>query len=74
MADLAGGGVRHGCGRLCHDQRYFVVTAIAAEPVLAAEFQRQPGCAGRDAEHHATPPAVAVPGWFTVAGFRIALR
>jgi len=74
MADLAGGRVRHGCGRLCHDQRYFVVTAIAAEPVLAAEFQRQPGCAGRHAEHHATPPAVAVPGWFTVAGFRIALR
>jgi len=80
MADLAGGRVRHGCGRLCHDQRYFVVTAIAAEPVLAAELQRQPGLAGRLAEHLADAPAVAVPRrlaiarWWTVAGFGVTRR
>ena len=80
MADLAGGGVRHGCGRLCHDQQYFVVTAIAAEPVLAAELQRQPGLAGRHAEHLAVTPAIAVPRrlaiarWRAVAGFGVTCR
>jgi hypothetical protein len=82
MADRVGAGLRHGCGRLRHDQRHviLVVTASAAEPVIATEFQRQPGLAGRHAEHLAVTPAVAVPGrlaipgWFTVAGFRVALR
>jgi hypothetical protein len=55
--------LHHGCGRLCHDQRYLVVDAIAAEPVVAAELQRQPGLAGR----------LAIAGWCTVAGFRVAL-
>jgi hypothetical protein len=57
-----------------HDQRHviLVVTAIVAEPVIATEFQRQPGLAGRHAEHLAVTPAVAVPrrlaisGWCTV--------
>jgi len=57
--------LRHGCGRLRHDQRYVIltVTAIAAEPVIATEFQRQPGLAGR----------LAIAGWCAVAGFRVAL-
>jgi hypothetical protein len=71
--------LRHGCGRLRHDQRYVVVDAIAAEPVVATELQRQPGLAGRHAEHLAVTPAVtlrrwlAIAGWCTVAGFRVAL-
>jgi len=79
IASLAGRGLRHGGGRLRHDQRYVVVHAPAAEPVVAAECQRQPGLAGRHAEHLAVTPAVAVPrrlaitGWRTVAGFRAAL-
>jgi hypothetical protein len=63
VAGVAGCGLHHGCGRLCHDQRYLVVDAIAAEPVVAAELQRQPGLAGR----------LAIAGWCTVAGFRVAL-
>jgi hypothetical protein len=68
--------LRHGCGRLRHDQRYVIVHAGTAEPIVAAEFQRQPGLA----EYLAVTPAVAVPrrlaiaGWFTVAGFRVAPR
>jgi hypothetical protein len=65
IADRVGAGLRHGCGRLRHDQRYviLIVTASAAEPVIAAEFQRQPGLAGR----------LAIARWCTVAGFRVAL-
>ena len=78
MADRVGAGLRHGCGRLRHDQRYVIVHAGTAEPVVAAEFQRQPRLAGWLAEHLAVAPANAVPrrlaiaGWFTVAGFRVA--
>jgi hypothetical protein len=61
---MAGGGLRRGRGRLRHDQRYVVVDAPAAEPVIAAEFQRQPGFSGRH----------PVAGRITVAGFRIAVR
>jgi hypothetical protein len=63
IADRVGAGLRHGCGRLRHDQRYVIVTASAAEPVIAAEFQRQPGLAGR----------LAIARWCSVAGFRVAL-
>jgi hypothetical protein len=71
--------LRHGGGRLRDDQRYVLVHAIAAEPVIATELQRQPGLAGRHAGHFAVTPAVAIPGriaiarWCTVAGFRVAL-
>jgi len=83
IASLAGRGLRHGGGRLRHDQRYVVVHAPAAEPVVATECQRQPGLAGRFAEHLAVTPAVAVPRrlavagrlaitrWYTVAGFGV---
>lgn len=75
IADRVGAGLRHGCGRLRHDQRYviLIVTASAAEPVIATEFQRQPGLAGRHAEHLAVTPAVAVPGQLAVGGLRVAL-
>ena len=78
FASMAGVGLRRGCGRLRHDQRYVVVHARAPEPVVATDFQRQPGLAGRCAKHHAVTPAVAVagrvtiPGRFTVPGFRVA--
>jgi len=71
IASLAGRGLRHGGGRLRHDQRYVVVHAPAAEPVVATECQRQPGLAGRFAEHLAVTPAVAVPRRLAVAGFGV---
>jgi len=80
VAGVAGCGLCHGCGRLRHDQRYVVAHAPAAEPVVAAELQRQPGLAGRLAEHLADTPAVAVPRrlaiarWWTVAGFGVTRR
>jgi hypothetical protein len=68
--------LRHGCGRLRHDQRYVIriviVTASATEPVIPTELQRQPGLAGRHAEHLAVTPAVAVRGQLAIAGFRVA--
>jgi len=72
--------LRHGCGRLRHDQRYVILHAGTAEPVIATELKRQPGLAGRLTEHLtvtaavAVPRRLAVPGWFTVAGFRVARR
>lgn len=79
IANRVGIGLRYDRVRLRHDQRYVVVHAPAAEPVFATEFQRQPGLAGRLAEHFAATPAVAVPrrlaiaGWLTLARFRVAL-
>ena len=76
---MAGVGLRRGCGRVRRDQRYVVVHARATEPVVATDFQRQPGLAGRCAKHNAVTPAVAVagrvaiPGRFAVPGFRVAV-
>lgn len=61
---MAGGGLRCSRRRLRHDQRNIVVDAPAAEPVIAAEFQRQPGLAGRH----------SVAGRIALAGFRITVR